>query len=98
MNDYIRIIDELYDEGVAKVCLSGGDPFSNKYVWNILDYLYSKDIAVDIFTNGQSIVGKEKLIADYFPRIVACRCIVVVAIEHDNITRVKALGTKPYLS
>lgn len=27
-NDYKRIIDELYDEGIIKVCLSGGDPFS----------------------------------------------------------------------
>ena len=94
LNDYIRIIDELYDEGVAKVCLSGGDPFSNKYVWNILDYLYSKDIAVDIFTNGQSIVGKEKLIADYFPRIVGLSLYSGVAIEHDNITRVKGSWNK----
>ena len=28
LNDYKRIIDELYEQGLIKVCLSGGDPFS----------------------------------------------------------------------
>ena len=94
LDDYIRIIDELYDEGVVKVCLSGGDPFSNKYVWKILDYLYNKNIAVDIFTNGQSVVGKEKLIADYFPRIVGLSLYSGIAIDHDNITRVSGSWNK----
>lgn len=46
------------------------------------------------FTNGQSIVGKEKLIADYFPRIVGLSLYSGVAIEHDNITRVKGSWNK----
>ena len=29
LSDYQRIINELYAEGLVKVCLSGGDPFSN---------------------------------------------------------------------
>jgi molybdenum cofactor biosynthesis enzyme MoaA len=27
-DDYTRIIDELYEQGLIKVCLTGGDPFS----------------------------------------------------------------------
>jgi len=38
-DDYRRIIDELYSLGLMKVCLSGGDPFSNPIVWQIIDYL-----------------------------------------------------------
>ena len=64
INDYKRIIDELYEEGLVKVCLTGGDPFSKKIVWDILDYLYEKEIAFDIYTNGQSIVNKVEKIAN----------------------------------
>ena len=37
--DYKRIIDELYEEGVVDICLSGGDPFSYQYIWDIIKYL-----------------------------------------------------------
>ena len=29
-----------------------------------------KDIAFDVYTNGQSIVNKTKKLADYYPRLV----------------------------
>ena len=48
IEDYKRIIDELYLLGLTKVCLSGGDPFSNPLAWQIIDYLYKKEIATDI--------------------------------------------------
>lgn len=60
LNDYKRIIDELYKQGLIKVCLTGGDPFSKPIVWDIIEYLYNKDIAFDVYTNGQSIVNKTK--------------------------------------
>ena len=37
LHDYHRIIDELNEEGLVKVCLSGGDPFSKSFVWEIID-------------------------------------------------------------
>ena len=89
LSDYRRIIDELYEEGVIKVCLSGGDPFSNADIWQILDYLYEKDIAIDIFTNGLSIVGKEKRVAEYYPRLIGVSLYSGVASDHDKITRTK---------
>ena len=54
--DYKRIIDELYEEGLTKVCLTGGDPFSCTYAWEIIDYLYTKGIAFDLYTNGLRLV------------------------------------------
>ena len=92
--DYKRIIDELYDEGLIKVCLSGGDPFSKTIVWDIIDYLYNKGIAFDVFTNGQRLIGNEKRLADYFPRIVGVSIYSGDAAEHDYITRIKGSWEK----
>lgn len=94
INDYKRIIDELYEEGLVKVCLTGGDPFSKKIVWDILDYLYEKEIAFDIYTNGQSIVNKVEKIANYYPRIIGMSIYSGDENEHDYITRVKGSWNK----
>lgn len=88
LSDYRRIIDELYSEGLVKVCLSGGDPFSNSDIWGILEHLYSRDIAVDIYTNGLSITDKVKRVADYYPRLIGISLYSGIASEHDRITRV----------
>ena len=89
LDDYKRIIDELYNLGLAKVCLSGGDPFSKPFVWDIIDYLYHKDIAIDIFTNGQNIVHDIQRLANYYPSIVGISIYSGIAEDHDYITRVK---------
>lgn len=89
LDDYRRIIDELYAEGLIKVCLSGGDPFSNSDVWAIMDYLYNKDIAFDIYTNGLSIVNKVEEVARYYPRLMGISLYSGIASDHDRITRVK---------
>lgn len=57
LDDYKRIIDEMYEMGLVKVCLSGGDPFSKEFVWEIIEYLYEKEIAFDVFTNGQRLLN-----------------------------------------
>jgi radical SAM protein with 4Fe4S-binding SPASM domain len=89
LDDYKRIIDELYAEGLIKVCLSGGDPFSNPLAWDILDYLYDKDIAIDIFTNGQRIYDKAEKLAGYYPRTVGISIYSGEPDVHDYVTRVK---------
>ena len=94
--DYFRIIDELHDEGAVRVCLSGGDPFSNPYAWDIIDYLYQKEIAIEIFTNAQKLVGKEELLASYFPCVVGISVYSSVPEIHDTITRVKGSFEKTY--
>lgn len=92
--DYQRIIDELYDEGLVKVCLSGGDPFSKPIAWEIIDYLYRKDIAFDVFTNGQMLVNNVRKLADYYPRLVGISIYSVAPQIHDSITRVNGSWNK----
>ena len=88
LDDYKRIIDELDKAGLVKVCLSGGDPFSKPCVWEIIDYLYQKEIAFDVFTNGQRIVKEVERLADYYPRLVGVSIYSGVAADHDAITRI----------
>lgn len=88
LDDYKRIIDDMYSHGLVKVCLSGGDPFSKEIVWELLDYLYLKGIAVDVFTNGQKLTKCVKRLADYYPRLVGVSIYSGVAKDHDAITRI----------
>lgn len=94
LEEYKRIIDEMNDLGLVKVCLSGGDPFSNKNAWDIIDYLYQKEIAFDVFTKGQRITKEVKRLADYFPRLVGVSIYSGIAEDHDAITRVKGSWEK----
>ena len=88
LDDYKRIIDDLYDNGLFKVCLTGGDPFSKEGIWDIIDYLYSKEIATEIFTNGQRLLGNEQRLASYFPSDVGVSVYAPSARIHDRVTRV----------
>lgn len=89
LDDYKRIIDELYEQGLIKVCLTGGDPFSKSITWELIDYLFAKGIAFDVFTNGQSIVNDVERLANYYPRVVGVSIYSGLAEVHDYITRIK---------
>ena len=89
LEEYKSLIDDLYEQGLVKVCLTGGDPFSKSFAWEIIDYLYNKDIAFDVFTNGQSIIRDVKKLADYYPRLVGVSIYSGIAEIHDYITNVK---------
>ena len=86
--DYKRLIDELYEQGLIKVCLTGGDPFSKPFAWDIVDYLHNKGIAFDVFTNGQRIVKDVERLANYYPRLVGVSIYSGLPEVHDYITRI----------
>lgn len=89
LEDYKQIIDELNNHGLVKVCLSGGDPFSKSIAWDIIEYLYQKEIAFDVFTNGQRIVDDVERLANYYPRLVGISIYSGIAEDHDAITRIQ---------
>jgi len=89
LDDYKRIIDDLHGHGLAKACLTGGDPFSKPEAWEILAYLRGKDIAVEVFTNGQRLLGREEELASFFPSDVGISLYGPTAEIHDAVTRVK---------
>jgi len=94
LDDYKRLIDELYEQGLIKVCLTGGDPFSKSFAWEIIDYLYNKGIAFDVFTNGQRIVNDVERLANYYPRLVGVSIYSGIPEVHDYITRIKGSWEK----
>lgn len=88
LDDYKHIIDDMNDHGLVKVCLSGGDPFSKDFIWELLDYLYDKEIAVDVYTNGQKLTNEVGRLANYNPRLVGISIYSGVPEDHDAITRI----------
>ena len=89
LKDYKKAIDQLYAAGIVKVTLSGGDPFSKDCIWEVIDYLFEKGIAFDVYTNGQRLVGKENRLASYYPRLVSISIYSPVEEIHDKITRIR---------
>ena len=89
LDDYKKLIDELHEQGLIKVCLTGGDPFSKSITWDLIDYLYHKGIAFDIFTNGQRIVKEVDRLAEYYPRLVGISIYSGIPEVHDYITRIR---------
>ena len=94
IEDYKQLIDALIAEGLIKVCLSGGDPFSKSIIWDIISYLYEKEIAIDIFTNGISVTEKVGCLANYYPRTIGVSLYSGIAEVHDRITRIKGSHKK----
>lgn len=88
LDEYKNIIDQLYEQGLVRVSLSGGDPFSKPIIWDIIEYLYAKDIVFDVYTNGQNLLNKEVKLASYFPATVGISIYSDIAKVHDSITRI----------
>lgn len=88
VDQYKSIIDQFYELGLFRVCLTGGDPFSYEKVWDVIEYLYKKNIVFDIYTNGQLLYGHEELLANYYPKIVGISIYSGIDRIHDSITRV----------
>lgn len=94
LDEYKRLIDDLYDQGLIKVCLSGGDPFSKSIAWDLIDYIYNKGIAFDVFTNGQRLEDDTLRLANYYPRVVGVSIYSGIPEVHDYITRIKGSWDK----
>ncbi|MFK7779960.1 MAG: radical SAM protein [Candidatus Gracilibacteria bacterium] len=52
LDDFKMIIDELYLSGTRDIILTGGEPFSCSFLWELLDFIKEKNIFIRINTNG----------------------------------------------
>ena len=94
LDEYKKIIDQLYESGCFRISLSGGDPFSNLHVWEIIEYIYNKGIAIDIYTNAQNLVGKVEKLIRYYPRLMSISLYADNPVDHDFITRIPGSWNK----
>lgn len=94
LNEYKYLIDELYELGCYKVILTGGDPFSNPLVWEIIDYISNKGIAFDINTNGINLGAQLGKLLNYYPRSISVSLYSAFQKDHEKITRIKGSFNK----
>ena len=55
LQEIVRILDELYDQGVLFITFTGGEVFSRPDFMNIYAYAKHKGFVIEIFTNGMLI-------------------------------------------
>jgi radical SAM protein with 4Fe4S-binding SPASM domain len=89
LHDYRRIIDEAVALGIPEVTVTGGDPFCHPHCWDILDYLYERNLAVKLFTNALALNsgGKLRRIARLALLQLSVSIYSADSAVHDAITR-----------
>jgi len=84
-----RIIDELYEMGVFELTFTGGDPFVRKDIFEILEYAYSKNFLIDIFTNGIVLNDSDFFrLKKIYPRSIHFSIYSHIPEKHDKFTGV----------
>ncbi|MBS5825056.1 MAG: radical SAM protein [Clostridium argentinense] len=52
LSKIFEIIDDAYEMGVHKICLTGGEPLIRPQIREVLMYLSSKSFSFELYTNG----------------------------------------------
>lgn len=82
-------IDDLFQLGVFRITLSGGEFFLRKDAFSIIEYIRSKKMDVELFTNGLLLnEDKATKLAALWPSEVGVSLYSANPIIHDQITRV----------
>ena len=82
-------IDAFYDLGAFRITLSGGEFFIRKDALAIIEYIRSKKMDVEVFTNGLLLTeAKADQLASLWPHEVGMSLYSANPIIHDQITRV----------
>ncbi len=90
--EYFRVLDSLKELGVAKLVLTGGDPFMKKDFMSVLEYAHKLKFAVSVYTNGQALYANPDLykrLKNTFPQYVGLSIYSTIPEIHDSITRRK---------
>ena len=84
------ILDELAELNALNIVFTGGEIFTRKDIWEILDYAYKKHFVIDIFTNG-NLLNADGIIhlKSIWPRTVHFSVYSHIPEKHDSITQVK---------
>lgn len=83
------VLDELYDLNALNLIFTGGEIFTRKDIFDILEYAYSKRFLVDIFTNGTLLDGNDYIrLKSCHPRCVHFSVYSHIPEKHDAITQI----------
>lgn len=89
INHYEKLLNDLKDLGVVKIILTGGDPFVKRDIWKLIELIYERDFALDIYTNGLALLGRVEKLAKFYPRSVGLSVYSADENVHDTITRIR---------
>jgi MoaA/NifB/PqqE/SkfB family radical SAM enzyme len=67
----LKVIDRCIDLGAKVFSIGGGDPFNHKEIWIILEYLKSKDLIVQIDTNGLALNKNDLIHLDHLIDLIS---------------------------
>ena len=90
--EYFPVLDSLKDLGVAKLVLTGGDPFMKKDFMSILEYAHKLKFVISVYTNGQALHATPDLykrLRNTYPQYVGLSIYSTIPEVHDRITRRK---------
>lgn len=82
------VLNELYDMNVFNLIFTGGEIFTRKDCFDILEYAYSKRFLMDIFTNGTLLDGMDYIrLRSCHPRCVHFSVYSHIPQKHDAVTQ-----------
>ena len=87
-----QIIDEAYDLGCISVTLSGGESTTYLKFLELADYIRSKHMALEVFTNGQRLAENEddyRALVSLYPHKVGISLYSMDEDQHEKVTSVR---------
>ena len=85
----MSVLDDLAEMEVLNVVFTGGELFTRKDAFEILEYAYAKHFLIDVFTNGTLLDGDGYIrLKSVWPRSVQFSLYSHIPERHDSITRV----------
>lgn len=85
-----KALDDLKENGVMFIILTGGEPFSRDDIQEILEYIKNKEFSLILFTNGPLVDEKNAdILKGISPFSVHITVYSVDPIIHDKITKIK---------
>jgi radical SAM protein with 4Fe4S-binding SPASM domain len=86
----VRVLSEGRSLGALLLCFSGGEVFSRRDAFELLEAARELEYAVDVYTNGVLLTEKRReRLAELYPRSVSVSIYSADAAIHDATTRVK---------
>lgn len=83
------IIDELNEMNVFELTFTGGDIFVRKDAFELLEYAYSKNFLINIFTNGNNLKEDDFYrLQQIHPKSISFSLYNYIAEKHDDFTQV----------
>ena len=85
LNTVRKIIDEISDSDFPGIVFSSGEPFTYKYIFQVLQYALSKNVKPTIITNGMLL--DHKTIKSLLSENISIQLTFdsIIPREHDNL-------------